>query len=114
MIMGFGRREARLTRPAPAPPGRPGRVWWHGEGGRRCRPPSYGRVRREPGPVQLQLVMFRVVDSQWLEDATLGSVLTNLTCQDTVVMPGLVTLNELLFVVSVAEELVPVSVFVYN
>jgi hypothetical protein len=56
--------------------------------------------------------MFRLLDSQWLEDATLGSELLNVTSQDVAVL--VLTLNVVLFVVSVAEESVPVSVFEYS
>src|SRR5215467_1321371 len=56
--------------------------------------------------------MVRLVDSQWLELATLGSVLLKTTSQDTAELTE--TLNVVLFVVSVAEEPVPDSAFVYS
>lgn len=56
--------------------------------------------------------MVRLVDSQWLEDATLGSELLNVTSQDVAVL--VLTLNEVLLVVNVADEPVPVSVFEYS
>jgi hypothetical protein len=54
-----------------------------GEGGRLFRPPSF---RPEPSPVQVQFVMVRVVDSQWLEPVTLGSLLAKVTSHETLVL----------------------------
>ena len=58
--------------------------------------------------------MVRLVDSQWLEAATLGSVLVNVTIQETAVLA--LTVNAVLFVVSVlsAWDVAFVSVFWYS
>ena len=78
------------------------------------RPPSSGRVPAGPGPVRVQLVMVRLVNSQWLEDATLGSELLKLTSQDTALVAWTVKVE--LFVVSVlsAADVAFVSVFEYS
>ena len=78
------------------------------------RPPSSGRVPAEPGPVRVQLVMVRLVNSQWLLDATLGSELLKLTSQDTALVAWTVKVE--LFVVSVlsAADVAFVSVFEYS
>jgi hypothetical protein len=58
--------------------------------------------------------MVRFVDSQWLDDATLGSVLVKVTSQDaSLVLP---TVNVVLFVVSVLSDwdVAFVSVFWYS
>jgi hypothetical protein len=58
--------------------------------------------------------MVRFVDSQWAEDATLGSELVKVTSQDTAVL--VVTVKVVLFVVSVrsAADVAFVSVFWYS
>jgi hypothetical protein len=56
--------------------------------------------------------MVRFVDSQWPEGATLGSVLVNVTSQETLVL--VLTVKVVLFVVSVAGEAAFDSVFEYN
>ena len=58
--------------------------------------------------------MVRLVDSQWLEGPTLGSLLVNVTSQDTAVLA--LTVKVALLVVSVlsAADVAFVSVFVYS
>src|SRR6516225_3596970 len=56
--------------------------------------------------------MVRLVTSQWLEPATFGSELAKVTSQDTLSLR--VTLKEVLLVVSVAVDPVPVSVSEYS
>ena len=72
------------------------------------------RLMPEPSPVQVQLLMVRLVDSQWLEPVTLGSVLVKVTSQDTAVL--VLTVKVVLFVVSVLSvtDVAFVSVFWYS
>src|SRR6266545_3121642 len=60
------------------------------------------RSRPEPSPVQVQFVMVRLVDSQWLEPLTLGSLLVKVTSQETLVL--VVTVKDVLVVVSDAGD----------
>jgi len=71
------------------------------------------RSRPEPGPLQVQLVMVRLVVSQWLVEATLLSLLVKVTSHDTPVLA--LTVNVVLFVVRVlsAADVAFVSVFWY-
>ena len=55
--------------------------------------------------------MFRLVDTQWIKPATLGSVLMKVTSQQTLAL--VLTIKLVLLVVSVAEEPVPDSVSEY-
>jgi len=56
--------------------------------------------------------MVRLVDSQWLEPPTLESVLVKVTSQE--VLALLVTVNDVLFVVSDAGDVALVSCLVYS
>jgi hypothetical protein len=69
------------------------------EGGPRGRPRvgvreggPRGRPLLLPNVLLVQLVMVRLVLSQWLEPVTLESVLTKVTNQDTEVVPLVLTL----------------------
>lgn len=76
------------------------------------RPPSFGPVPAWAGPVWVQLLMVRLVDSQLVELVTLGSELLKVTSQETLVLVR--TLKVVLFVVSVAGEAAFDSVVEYN
>ena len=65
-----------------------------------------------PSSVRGQLVMVRLVTSQWLELATLVSVLVKVTSQETLVPT--VTLKVVLLVVSVAGDAASDSVVEYS
>ena len=56
--------------------------------------------------------MVRLVDSQWLDPATLGSVLVKVTFHETLVLA--VTVKDVLVVVSDCGDVAFVSVFVYS
>jgi hypothetical protein len=56
--------------------------------------------------------MVRLVDSQWLEPLTLGSLLVKVTSQETLVL--VVTVKDVLVVVSDAGDVAFVSVVEYN
>jgi hypothetical protein len=56
--------------------------------------------------------MVRLVDSQWLEPVTLGSLLVKVTSQETLVLA--VTVKVVLVVVSVAGDVAFVSVVWYS
>jgi hypothetical protein len=59
--------------------------------------------------------MVRLVDSQWVDDVTFESVLLKVTNQENALLDGgALTLKVVLVVVSVAELLVPDSVFEYD
>ncbi len=65
-----------------------------------------------PSSVRVQLVMVRLVTSQWLELATLASVLVKVTSQETLVLAA--TVKVVLLVVSVAGDAASESVVEYN
>jgi hypothetical protein len=56
--------------------------------------------------------MVRLVDSQWLEPPTLGSLLVKVTSQETLVLA--VTVKDVLVVVSDCGDVAFVSVLVYS
>ena len=81
------------------------------EGGRLLRAPFRSvRSRPKPSRYRVQLVMVRLVDSQWLEPDTLGSVLVKVTFHETLVLA--VTVKVVLVVVSDCGDVAFVSVFV--
>src|SRR5260370_6100363 len=79
-----GPRGDGWSRYFPAPvPARESASWHQiGEGGRLPGPLLSVLPRPEPGPLRVQLLMVRLVDSQWLEDATLGWLLVHVASHD--------------------------------